>query len=247
MLVRRPGPVAWCGSRVEATFEQLHLLRTDQGVAVGHEALRVDLVEHLCAAIGGLGIGADLRVDVFGPEVPLLDGGALRFAQALRQLELPASYRRWRIAKPATLRVDQSTYRFAPSSETHLVVHVEFDHPLVVEKTSAWHGDSDDFLHRIASARTFGFRRDIAKLRAAGRALCVDPSTVVVLNDDGTSESHPTGDECARHKLLDLIGDLTLAGGIPCGCIEATRPGHRANHAIVAMALREGVLVRESE
>ncbi|PKQ05802.1 MAG: UDP-3-O-acyl-N-acetylglucosamine deacetylase, partial [Alphaproteobacteria bacterium HGW-Alphaproteobacteria-10] len=134
----------------------------------------------------------------------------------------------------------------APSEETRLCVEVEFDHPLVEGKRAQWQGDPDDFLTRVAPARTFGFRRDVSRLRAAGRARSVDPRSVVVLEDDGTSLSEPPPgrDECVRHKLLDLIGDLTIAGGVPLGVIEARRPGHRATHAVMSMAWAQGVADR---
>lgn len=246
VLMRRPGPLAFRQHGVEIALDDLRVDRTDQGVAVTGGGVRVDLVEHLCAAIGGLGIDQGLRVDVFGPEVPLLDGGALRFARALRQLHLPACPRRVRIVKPAAFQLEGAEYRFAPSEETRLCVEVEFDHPLVEGKRAQWQGDPDDFLTRVAPARTFGFRRDVSRLRAAGRARSVDPRSVVVLEDDGTSLSEPPPgrDECVRHKLLDLIGDLTIAGGVPLGVIEARRPGHRATHAVMSMAWAQGVADR---
>ena len=242
VLVKRPGPIAFRQRDIEVPLAHLFIKRTDQGVAVGYESVSIDLVEHLCAAIGGLGVGADLRVDVFGPEIPLLDGGALRLCNALNQLDLPILEDRPRITKPATLVFDTSTYRFTPSIQTRLIVHVDFDHPLVRVKRAEWGGSPTDFFERIASARTFGFRRDGERLRAAGRSRSVDMRSVIVLEDDGTSESCPAPDECARHKLLDLVGDLTLAGGIPYGVIEAKRPGHRATHAVVSQARAQGVL-----
>ncbi len=244
VLVRRPGPLAFRQHGVETALDDLRVERTDQGVAVSGGGVRVDLVEHLCAAIGGLGIGEGLRVDVFGPEVPLLDGGASRFACALRQLHVPACPRRVRIVKPAVFRLGGAEYRFAPSDQTRLCVEVEFDHPLVEGKRAEWLGGADDFLERIAPARTFGFRRDAVRLRAAGRARSVDVRSVVVLEDDGTSVSEPPPgpDECVRHKLLDLMGDLTVAGGVPRGVIEARRPGHGATDAVMSMAWAQGVL-----
>jgi len=143
---------------------------------------------------------------------------------------------------PATIQTGDSTYCFTPSSKTQITARVEFDHPLIVEKQAQWDGDPDDFINRIAPARTFGFRRDAMQLRQAGRAQFIDPRVVVVLNDDGSSESAPAPDECVRHKLLDLIGDLTIAGGVPIGTIEATRPGHRATHAALSIARTRGIL-----
>jgi UDP-3-O-[3-hydroxymyristoyl] N-acetylglucosamine deacetylase len=210
---------------------------------VGAGALCVDLVEHLCAAIGGMGVVADLRVEVHGPEVPVLDGGASAFARALRQLGFPSSPPCTRILRTASFRVGDAEYHFCPSEGVLLSVEVVFDHPLIEVKEAEWCGDPDDFLERIAPARTFGFRRDGEALRAAGRARSIDPRAVVVLEDDGTSGSAPgpSPDECVRHKLLDLVGDVTLAVGIPRGTIRAYRSGHAATHRVMAMACEAGV------
>jgi len=227
---------------VEVPLDHLQVMRTDHGVTIGNHIIHADLVEHLFAAIGGLNICDGLRIDVFGPEIPLLDGGALRLSHALRQLHIATSERRPRITKHAAISVAQSEYRFTPSSKTQLSIDIDFDHPLIIEQHAEWGGAPDYFLMRIAPARTFGFRKDAERLRAAGRAQHVDPRFVVVLDDNETSESSPAPDECAQHKLLDLIGDLTIAGGVPLGIIEATRPGHHATHEAISIARMQGVI-----
>lgn len=245
VLVRRPGPVALRQRGVEVPLSELQIDRTDYGVVVVGGVLRVDLVEHLFAAVGGLGIGGDLRVDVGGSEVPLLDGGAARFVRALRELGLPVAPPRMRVTRVASFEVGGTCYRFSPSERTELRVEVDFDHPLVVIRRACWDGDSDDFSARIAPARTFGFRRDAEALRRAGRARAVDPRAVVILDDDGgtPSDPPPAPDECARHKLLDLVGDLVLSGGLVRGRIEAFRPGHGATRRALALAREAGVIV----
>lgn len=252
VLVARPGPLALRQGRVEVERQKLRVVRTRFGVRVASPGLQVDLVEHLFAAIGGLGIGDGLRVDVFGPELPLLDGACAAWCKALRLLGLPKPAAQpsgsalTRVVQPARIRVGTSEYVFAPSDSVRVRVQVAFDHPLVAVQTAAWHGDIRDFCERIATARTFGFRKDLVALRAMGSACAVDPSRVVVLEQPDSerltaSEPGPQPDECARHKLLDLVGDLTLALGSFTGFVRAYRPGHTATHEAVREAARQGV------
>ena len=109
---------------------------------------------------------------------------------------------------------------------------------------ATWSGDRADFVARIASARTFGFAHEVDALLARGLAQHVAASSVVVIAPDVIHHAgRPfTADEPARHKLLDLIGDLYAHGGPFRGRIHATRPGHAATHAAMARAREEGVI-----
>lgn len=245
-LERRTGPLAFAQGKGEVSLDTLAIARTDHGVTLEGEGVRIDLVEHLLAAIAALGIARDLRVNVDGPELPLLDGGAAIFFDALRSLEIPPTPRGLVVEKAATLRFGASTYRFEPSAGTHLEVEIAFDHPVVGMQKASWDGDPADFRETIAPCRTFGFLRDAEALRKSGRARGVDPRRVVVLTDDGILDASAPllPNEAAGHKLLDLIGDLALYGGPPRGRITTCRPGHEATHAVVREALALGVLAR---
>jgi UDP-3-O-[3-hydroxymyristoyl] N-acetylglucosamine deacetylase len=275
------GPIVVAQRGAEAPLDELRPVRTDRGVTVATEdgRVRVDLIEHLLAAFGGLGIREGMRVEV-GDELPLLDGGALAFAEALHELGLAPERLRplrplrpcgppdpetaraqgtqglegslrlcgsiLRIRREAVLEHGRSVYRFTPGTRVELRVEVDFPAP-VGRGSAAWAGDADDFVARIAPARTFGWASELAALRAAGRASEVDLDAVLVFDERGPLPGcRPPGpDEPARHKLLDLVGDLALHGGPPLGLIEAALPGHGATHAIVARALAAGVLARE--
>jgi UDP-3-O-[3-hydroxymyristoyl] N-acetylglucosamine deacetylase len=126
-------------------------------------------------------------------------------------------------------------------------VEVDFRAPKIGKERAHWDGSFQGFLSDIAWARTFGFRREAGELFARDRALGADPIAVMVLDDDGGVE--PPGlparrGEFARHKLLDLIGDLYAFGGPPLGVVRALKPGHRATHQAVARALEQGFLTR---
>jgi len=247
-LVASSGPLVIEQRGAALALDALRVVRADRGVTIASPDGRIslDLVEHLFAAIGALGVHRGLRVVTDDPELPLLDGGALRFAAALSSLALARFEPALVITREATLRHKRSIYRFAPFSSSRLEVEVDFRAP-VGKQRARWDGDARDFIDRIAPARTFGWIDELEALRAAGRAAGVDLASVMVFDEHGTIEgSAPQGpDEAARHKLLDLIGDLALYGGPPRGFVAASLPGHAATHAIVAEALELGVLVEQ--
>ncbi len=244
-LMRRPGPLVFAHGPGAAPIAELCVVRTDRGVCVEAPriGLKVDLVEHLCAALAGLGVRRDLAVAVIGGEVPLLDGGARELAAALQALELPREPAPLRVARAGEIKVEDAVYRFAPAAGPRLEVEVCF--PGVGTEHASYEDDAQRFMREIAPARTFGYAREAEELRAQGRARHVDPSAVLVLGPDGESllASAPRAPgELARHKLLDLMGDLFLHGGPPRGLISATRPGHAATHRAVREALDRGLL-----
>jgi UDP-3-O-[3-hydroxymyristoyl] N-acetylglucosamine deacetylase len=246
-LVAAPGPLVIAQRGAEARLDAMTPVRTDRGVTVASDdgRVRVDLIEHLLAAVGGLGITGGLRIETDDDEVPILDGSARPFAEALRGLGLPRAAPALRVTREATLEHDRGWYKFAPATEVRVRVAVDFPAP-VGEQRAAWDGDAEDFVARIAPARTFGWARELDALRAAGRAAGVSLESVLVLDAHGAvAGCRPSGpEEPARHKLLDLVGDLALHGGPPLGVVEAFAPGHTATHAVVARALAMGVLAR---
>lgn len=243
--MRADGPLVLAQRGAEARLDALRPVRTDRGVTVASAdgRVRVDLIEHLLAAVGGLGIASGVRLETDDDEIPLLDGGARRFAEALAALDPPRG-RALRVAREASFARGLSRYRFAPGEAVAMRVAVDFPPPVGAQR-AAWSGDARDFLERIAPARTFGWLHELAALRAASRAAAVDLASVMVFDDRGViAGCRPPGEnEPARHKLLDLIGDLALHGGPPRGLVEAEAPGHTATHAVVAEAIATGILV----
>lgn len=239
-----------------ARLDELSVTRTDGGVRLSDgRGLDVDLVEHFLAALGGLGIREGVAATVLGPEFPLLDGGAREFADALSAMRLPASPPGLIVARAGVVERGASSYAFLPAESVELAVEIDFAHPAVGRQRAQWAGDRDDFRQRIACARTFGFVADADALRGRDRARLFwssDPgaraaaqrAVITYGAGDVPHESAPRGDEAARHKLLDLIGDLALYGGPPKGTIKARRPGHAATHDIVRQAFRLGLLSR---
>ena len=249
-LATTDGPVVFRNSRGEARIDELSVVRADYGVRVACESKGVDVdgVEHLLAALGGLAVTCGVAIEVTASELPLLDGAALAFARAVRELRPPRAAPMLRVARPGTVEVGASSYAFLPAAAVALKVEIDFAEAGIGAQRAAWDGDAGSFVEEIAWARTFGFRRDGPALMKAGRAHGVDPAAVMVLDDEGAVE--PPGmparpGEFARHKLLDLVGDLYLFGGPPIGEIRAVRPGHGATHRAVAEALERGILVKD--
>jgi UDP-3-O-[3-hydroxymyristoyl] N-acetylglucosamine deacetylase len=253
-LDRHDGPITFVQDSRVATLDSLSATRTDSGVTlVDGSGLGIDLAEHLLAAIAGLGIRSGLLVTIEGPEVPILDGGSLRLADALRKLEIPATPPTLSVARSARFQVGNAEFEFDRAAGIDVAVEVSFDHPAIGMQRARWNGDPADFVDNIAPCRTFGFTRDAEMLEKAGRATLVrrehsGGTSVIVFTDRGLLDPliAPAANEIAGHKLLDLIGDLALYGGPPEGRIVARRPGHTATHAVVKQALAEGVLVRLS-
>ena len=246
-LSRASGPTTFVADGDSASLAELSIVRADRGVCVrlGGEGRRtIDLVEHALAAIGAARVFRGLRVAVEGGEVPLLDGGARAIANALAALELAESPPPLRIVRHFEVTIDGSRYGMTPAPAPEVETVIDFAHPAIGRREASWRGDREDFLHRIAPARTFGFRSEHAALLASGRARAVDLRAVVVLDDDAVaSDAFAGDDEPARHKLLDLIGDLALFGGPPCGLVRAERPGHARTHRAVRHGIEVGALV----
>lgn len=245
-LWARPGAVRLRAGGVEARIDELVVASTARATTV--EAcgggLRVGMVEHLFAALAGLGIRGGVTIDVDGPEMPLLDGAAGVWCEALSELGIPSKTPRLRVAREAVLDIGDSRYELSPAD--HMEVEVRLVFPdLRALPHARWTGDADDFRARIATARTFALASDMGELAKLGLARHVDPACVVVLAPDAVhcSGKPYSADEPARHKLLDLMGDLYLHGGPPLGRVRAVRPGHWANLQAVRRAWQEGALV----
>jgi UDP-3-O-[3-hydroxymyristoyl] N-acetylglucosamine deacetylase len=255
------GPVVLCAGGRQASIAELRTSATTRSTAVEafDGALRVGTVEHLFAALGALGLYEGLAFEVEGPELPILDGGAAAWFDALAGFRTAATAgtaagagtdagigRPLRVARDSTIMVGASRYTFAIRDDLVMEVRVDLDDARLTPD-ARWTGDPADFRERIAPARTFVRERDMNELVARGLARHVSPESVVVLAPDVI---HHAGrpflpDEPARHKLLDLMGDAYLYGGPPVGGVSAFRPGHTANAEAFRRALAAGIVVRE--
>jgi UDP-3-O-[3-hydroxymyristoyl] N-acetylglucosamine deacetylase len=204
----------------------------------------VSTIEHVLAALSGLGVD-NAVVEIDGPEVPIMDGSAAPFVDAIDAVGVVAlrSPRRYiKVLKPVRVGLNGSYGELRPYARGFRVEsEIEFDHPMIGRQNFALDIEPAVFRHDIARARTFGFLADVSKLWSAGYALgATFENTVVVaenrvLNLDGLR--YP--DEFVRHKVLDAIGDLALAGAPLLGAYRSVRGGHKLNHAVLTALMSD--------
>jgi len=198
---------------------------------------RVSTVEHLLAAMAGLGID-NAYVDVSASEVPIMDGSAGPFVFLIQSagIEEQAAAKKFiRIKKPVTVEDGDKTASFLPFEGFKVSFSIDFDHPVFRDRTAHAEIDfsSTSFVKEISRARTFGFMHEIEYLRSKGlaRGGSVDNAIVVdeyrILNQDGLRYE----DEFVKHKVLDAIGDLYLLGYGLIGEFRAHKSGHALNNA----------------
>lgn len=194
--------------------------------------------EHLLAALRGLQVD-NVIVEIDGPEVPIMDGSAMPFVEALDQAGLTdrALPRRFiEVIKPVQVVKDKSFGELRPYEHGFRVeAEIEFDHPLIGKQTLDVDLTPDTFRNEIARARTFGFMKDVSKLWSAGYALGASIENTLVVSDDRVlnPEGLRFADEFVRHKALDAIGDLALAGLPLIGAYKTVRGGHKLNNAVL--------------
>ncbi|MCL2776613.1 MAG: UDP-3-O-acyl-N-acetylglucosamine deacetylase [Polyangiaceae bacterium] len=243
---RHEGPLAVCIGNTVLPLGELVVVDTTRSTTLASRDGRVCIgtVEHAFAALGGLGIYDGVLVTFEGPEVPLADGGAAHFCDALACVGARASVGPLlRVVRDSKIVVGASEYVFERGQEVCVEVDVDF-HDARLSRVARWNGDANDFRVRMAPARTFGFEHEVADLLARGLASHVARESVVVIGKECIFSAGPffLPDEPARHKLLDLVGDMYLLGGPPLGKVRAYRPGHTATHAAMERALRDGIV-----
>ena len=206
------------------------VITNDAGVSAG-------TIEHLMAALRGCGVDNAL-IHMDGPEVPIMDGSAQPFVEAIDMagLQVQSTPRRAiRVLKEIVVTEGDKTVRLKPSVIATFTGQIEYPHPDIGAQKYEVQLFNGNFRHDIADCRTFGFLKDVEVLRAAGLGLGGSLENAIVLDDNGVM--NPDGLRCAdefvRHKILDAIGDLYLAGGPILGAYDGTRGGHAMNNALL--------------
>jgi UDP-3-O-[3-hydroxymyristoyl] N-acetylglucosamine deacetylase len=201
--------------------------------------------EHVLAALSGLGVD-NAVIEIDGPEVPIMDGSASPFVEAIDRAgiaTLSAPRRHIQVLKPVRVAMDGTFGELRPHNSPNLRIEldIEFDHPLIGRQGLALDLDPDTFRRELSRARTFGFMRDVAKLWNAGYALGASFENTLVVTEDRVL--NPEGlrypDEFARHKALDALGDLALAGAPLIGVYRSMRGGHKLNHAVLSALMSD--------
>ena len=200
--------------------------------------------EHLLAALRGLNVD-NVIVEIDGPEVPIMDGSAAPFVDAIDQAGLTtrALPRRFiEVIKPVRVEKNGALGELRPYEHGFRVeAEIKFDHPLIGKQALALDIGPETFRNEIARARTFGFMKDVAKLWSAGYALGASFENTLVVTEDRVlnPEGLRFGDEFVRHKVLDAIGDLALAGQPLLAAYRTIRGGHNLNHAVLSALMAD--------
>ncbi len=213
------------------------VVNTRRCTCLGSGDKRVDTVEHLLSALFGLCI-TNAEIEVEGPEIPILDGSAQVWVKGLKAagiVELDAPAPALHLNEPVALENVDSWYIAVPSDELFVTCVTHFDHPLLGTETITFVGSPEHYEREIAPARTFGFSSEVEALLAAGLAQGGSLDNALIIQHDRFSHKLRLPHECARHKLLDLLGDLSLTGERLCANVTAIRPSHQGNTAFATL------------
>jgi UDP-3-O-[3-hydroxymyristoyl] N-acetylglucosamine deacetylase len=248
----RTGPDG-CDREVQASAESV--ISTEFATVLGdHDGPLVSTAEHVLAALRGMGVD-NATIEVDGPEVPIMDGSASAFVAAIEQAGLvtQAAPRRFiQVLKPVKVTMGDSFGELRPySAGFRAEVEIDFANPMIGRQSYMLDLSPETFRREICRARTFGCLNDVARLWSAGFALGASFENSVVFDETRllNAEGLRYIDECARHKVLDVVGDLALAGLPLLGAYRSVRGGHKLNHAVLTalMADRSAWRVIEGE
>lgn len=197
----------------------------------------VQTIEHLIAALSACGVD-NCRIDINGPEIPILDGSSAPFVEQIRSVGVrPLANERKAavITKPVWVEAGQSKAGFIPFPEFWLDMTIDFQHSVIGEQRWVTPVDEHTFENDIAPSRTFGFSEQIETLRKLGFAKGGSLDNAVLINEERVV--NPEGlrfdNEFVRHKALDAIGDLALFGVKILGCFVGQRSGHKLNNLLL--------------
>jgi UDP-3-O-[3-hydroxymyristoyl] N-acetylglucosamine deacetylase len=200
--------------------------------------------EHVLATLSGLGVD-NATIEIDGPEVPIMDGSSAAFVAAIDQAgiaTLSAPRRYIQVLKPVRVARGDCFGELLPNPRAfRLEVEIAFDSALIGRQTIAFDVTPQAFRKEVARARTFGFMRDVSRLWSAGYALGATFDNTVVVADDRVLNADGLRfvDEFVRHKALDAIGDLALAGAPLLGTYRSIRGGHKLNHAVLCALMAD--------
>ena len=229
------------GLEIPATVTHLGGIQYQTGLT--REAVSVETVEHLLAALRALGIDNAI-VELNHPEVPIMDGSAAPFVYlimneaGIRKLQAPRRY--LKVLRPISLTQGDKRIALYPSDHFKVTYSISFDHPLLRHQSRTVRVTEETFVEEIAPARTFGFLKEVEMLRQRGLALGGSLDNAIVLGETGVlNNALRFEDEFVRHKILDVIGDLSLVGYPVIGHLVAHRGGHALHTAFAARILEE--------
>lgn len=221
---------------IPACLEMVH--STNLCTELGNQQATVKTVEHLLAALGACGVD-NIRIELNGEEVPLLDGSAQPWVEAINQAGITKSQKKPKrtLSQPVLLQEKDAYVAALPASVTRFTYEIDFDYEAIGQQWYSWSPTETDFATVIAPARTFGFAEQIDQLREAGLIQGGSLDNALVCSREGwLNPPLRFADEPVRHKLLDLIGDISLLGAWPQAHFLAYKASHKL-HTRLARAI----------
>ncbi len=204
--------------------------------AVEYQGVRIYTIEHLMAALNGMGID-NVTIEINTEEIPGMDGSSLEFLKALEQAgikEQQADKNIFVIQEAIIAANKTSTIVMVPHDQLNVSYTLDYDHPLLRSQFFSQSIDLTSFTKELAAARTFCLESEVNEIRARGLAKGANYQNTLVMSPKGPLENTLRfPDECARHKVLDIVGDLFLLGYPVKGAVYATKSGHALNRALV--------------
>ncbi|MDH4232194.1 MAG: UDP-3-O-acyl-N-acetylglucosamine deacetylase [Nitrospirota bacterium] len=214
---------AYVGSVIDTAF----------ATTIGQNGIKIRTIEHLMAALAGLGID-NIYIEVSGPEIPILDGSSTELISIILRAGIAKQGKKrpyLRIKRPFAFEDGHSKIVAFPYMGSRITYRISFNHHGIGEQKISLDINEESFAREIAPARTFGFLKDIEYLRTNGLAKGGSLENAIILGENGILNS--TGlrfpDEFVRHKVLDSIGDFSLLGFPIYGHIIASKSGHSSN------------------
>jgi len=221
---------------VEIPLSVEHVVNTSMATVIGREQAHISTIEHFLSALYAYGID-NIRISVEGDEMPVMDGSAISFCLLLDEAGVTIqekAKRVMKVKKTVEVREGKKFASLQPSDESSFLLSIAFPHPIIREQSYIYHFGKRGFVEEIARARTFGFAKDIQSLQSRNLALGASLHNAIgldsrrILNKEGLRFEN----EFARHKILDVMGDMMVTGYHIVGKYTAFASSHALNHAL---------------
>lgn len=229
------------GVEIRAYFD--NIVDTNHATCLGADGVVVRTVEHLLAALAAQRVD-NVYAEVTGPEIPVMDGSAWPFVDAIRRVGAVSqdAYRRYiKILKEVTVHEGDKSASALPSSTSRMTYRIDFNDSLIGEQERSIDIDPESFADELARARTFVYLADVELLQKAGLARGGSPDNAIVVDGDRVLNEGGLRyrDEFVRHKMLDAVGDLSLVGAPIIAHFVADKSGHKLNSRLVREVLSD--------
>jgi UDP-3-O-[3-hydroxymyristoyl] N-acetylglucosamine deacetylase len=224
------------GAEVPARYD--FVTETNLGTVIARGDVKIGVIEHLMAAVAGAGID-DMRVTLDGPEPPILDGDALSYFKLLDEAgtkDQPGAKHAIKVMRPVEIAIKDATIRLLPSDRSEYSYELDYSNTKAIGRQSYTMTLSREaFLSEIAPARTFGFMHELEMLNKMGLGRGASLENTLAIDGDTIVNQHLMRfpDEFVRHKILDAIGDMALAGAPLIARFEGVKSGHATNNAVL--------------